>query len=182
MISSAVGESSNGSPPVRMTSRIAGRSPHVIKRCTQLRVAEHTAARADMLSAEAEAAIDRADEKRFQQSADPDSDARCRVVASAHHHRSGQRAHVWRDLEFGLVRQRPEGRSGSFGSSIRRLRMRPARQWRSGMRPAPPPHAGPPAPGQQRPGYRLFSTFHLAWVSCFGRKVRGGGRITQCLN
>ena len=63
------GDSSSGSPPVRMTSQISGRRADIIERRRQLGRAQARALGPDILAAEAEAAIDRAGMMRLQQHA-----------------------------------------------------------------------------------------------------------------
>ena len=88
------GDSISGSPPVRMTSRIAGRCGEPVVCRLQFGFGQQAAVRADVLAAEAEAAINRADQQWLQQ----------RAVGIAMHHALDRRQLVIRDRIGSFVR------------------------------------------------------------------------------
>ena len=107
------GDSISGSPPVRITSRIAGRTANQSIRGLQLGFAEEAAVRADMLAAEAKAAIDRADQQRLQQGA----------IRVAMHHALDRGQGIIRYGISALMR-----RGGKFGGVAGRIGVRSGRR------------------------------------------------------
>ena len=115
------GDSISGSPPVRITSPISGRARSQSIGGLQLRIAQQPAIRAHMLAAEAEPAIDRADQQRLQQ----------RPVGIAMHDALDRRKRVIADRVRPLMRPPSPIRRGPARIAARsgRQARRSARAW-----------------------------------------------------